>query len=657
VWAAALLLLSMAFPAFSQDGQEPVPKKKPQDLAEMSLEDLMKVDITSVSKRGQPLMDVPAAVTVIRGDDLRRTGATSIPESLRLVPGLFVGHVDANKWVVGSRGFGDLFSNKLLVLIDGRSVYSPLFSGVFWTVQDVALEDVDRIEVIRGPGATVWGANAVNGVINVITKKTKETQGGLVTAGGGMAERAFGTVRYGGKIDEDLFYRVYAKSFLREGLPGSKDDWYGGQSGFRFDWTPRPDDLVTFQGDYYNLLAAGTQTVFFPSAPFVQTTNEATRYAGANLIGRWERELGQNSKLRTQVYYDHTEYSAPTIREVRDTIDIDLQHQFPLFWGQQITWGLGYRWSTNRVDNSPSVMFIPDHLVIGTTSAFLQDEIALADKLTLTLGSKFEYNSFTGFEVEPGARLSWRPLENHTLWASAARAVRTPSQADEDVLVNQGLLPGPTMIRISGNDAFKSEDMIALEVGYRTRPIDTVTLDVTAYRNSYDHLRSSELGAFDPSNPTLFVQNLTLDNKMKGKTWGIEVATGWQAMEGVRIQGGYTFMRMHLNLVEGSTDGGTPRSEKNDPRNIAFLRASLDLVKDVQVDVIGRYVSRLVARNVDGYAEADLRIGWHILPNLEAALVGQNLLQHAHFEESNTQFGDHATQVPRGVYASVTWRF
>jgi iron complex outermembrane receptor protein len=664
--AALLLLLALPLSGSAQEGQEPPKKKQEKDLTELSLEDLMKVDITSVSKREQSLMDAPAAVTVIRGEDIRRTGATSIPEALRLVPGLFVAHVDANKWIVGSRGFGDVFSNKLLVLIDGRSVYSPLFSGVFWTAQDVALEDVDRIEVIRGPGATVWGANAVNGVINIITKKAKDTQGGLVTVGGGSAERAFTTVRYGGKIDEDLSYRIYVKSFLRDSLPGANDDWYSARGGFRFDYTPRPEDLFTFQGDYYHTVARETQMIFFPTptAAVAQMLIDPTRYSGVNLIGRWERDLGSESRLRAQAYYDHTSYNSPVIQETRDTFDIDLQHQFPLFGGQTITWGLGYRWSGNNAVNSPTVALIPNHRGLSTTSAFFQDEIALADTLTLTLGSKFEYNSFTGFEIEPGARLSWRPLENHTLWISAARAVRTPSQADENVSVYQALLPAappfqpfPTLLRVNGTNTFDSEDLFALELGYRVRPVDTVTVDLTAYRNNYNHLRTTEFGATDITTIPFYVtQNLNLANMMKGITWGIELAAAWQALEGVRFQGGYTYMRMLLFLDPGSTDPGSINAQNNDPHHMGFLRASVDLVKDVQLDLIGRAVGSLVNRNVAGYADMDVRIGWHILPNLEASLVGQNLI-HPHFESANTAFGDQATQAPRGVYASLNWRF
>ncbi|HLY75339.1 MAG TPA: TonB-dependent receptor [Planctomycetota bacterium] len=656
---ATLLFLARALAA--QQEPEKKPPKTDQDLSELSLEDLMKVEITSVSKSEHSLMDTPAAVTVIRGEDIRRTGATTIAEALRLVPGMFVARLSSNKWLVASRGFSDLFSTKLLVLIDGRSVYTPLFSGVLWPAQDVDLEDVDRIEVIRGPGSTVWGANAVNGVINIITKKAKDTQGGRITGGGGTQERAFGSTRWGGMIGDDLAYRVYGKSFDRGPGKGVDDDWDGSQGGFRFDWTPRPSDSVTFQGDYYSVLADGVQTIFSATAPFSRITNQATEYSGGNLLLRWEHELAADSKLQTQFYYDHTEYRQPVIEELRDTLDFDLQHQVKLFWGQQLTSGLGYRWSRSNLDNTPEATLNHPHKVSDIASAFIQDEVALHEAVKMTIGSKFEYNNYTRFEAEPGLRLSIRPAENHSIWFSAARAVRTPAQADSDLAFAytslQPTVP-PTLVRVSGSHTFESEDMTALEMGYRVQPHESVTLDVAAFKNHYSDLRTSEAGPPDLSLfPAAVILPLTLANKMHGRTWGVELAAAWQAMEGVRFQGGYTYLRMNLALDTGSTDLGSATADKNDPRDQAFLRGIFDVVKDVQFDVIGRYVSRLQGRGVPGYTEMDARIGWKILPSLEAALVGQNLLQRAHFESSNSSFSDHASEVPRGVYGSLTWKF
>jgi len=657
---STLLFLSRALAA--QQEEEKHPKKSDQDLSDMSLEDLMRVEIMSVSKSEHPLMDTPAAVTVIRADDLRRTGVTSIPEALRLVPGLSVARLSSNKWVVASRGFADLFSNKLLVLIDGRSVYSPLFSGVFWPAQQVDLEDVDRIEVIRGPGATVWGANAVNGVINIITKKAADTQGGRVSAGGGTQERAFGSARWGGKIGDDLAYRVYGLSFSRGPGQGVDDNWDGTQGGFRFDWCPRPADSLTFQGDFYKVLTDGSQTLFSPTAPFATVTDDATEYSGGNLVLRWEHELAPESKLRTQFYYDHTEYRQPVIEERRDTLDFDVQHQIKIFGSQQLTLGLGYRWSGSNTVGTSSVTLNDSHKVSEIAGTFIQDEITILENLKLTIGSKFEYNNYTGFEVEPGLRLSWRPHENHSLWFSVARAVRTPSQADDDLAFAytnlQPSAPLQTLIVAKGSHDFESEDMTALELGYRVQPHPSVTLDLALFTNLYDDLRTSEAGAPDPVTvPGVVLLPLTLDNRMRGKTWGVELAAAWQMMDGIRLQGGYTFLRMNLELEPGSQDLGSDTQDRNSPRNQAFVRGSVDLIKDVHFDVIGRYVSRLEGQGVDGYVEMDARIGWKILPTLEAALVGQNLLHESHLESGNSSFSDQASKVPRGVYASLTWKF
>jgi len=395
--------------------------------------------------------------------------------------------------------------------------------------------------------------------------------------------------------------------------------------------------------------------------PFSEVTDDSTQYAGGNLLVRWEHELAPESKLRAQFYFDHTEYRQPVIEELRDTLDFDLQHQVKIFLGQQLTWGLGYRWTNSNIANTPTAAMNDRHKVSEIASAFIQDEIPLYETVKLTIGSKFEYNNYTGFEAEPGLRLSWRPAVNHAVWFSAARAVRSPSQADDDLaFVYSNLQPTtpPTLIRVAGSHDFESENMTALELGYRVQPHETVTLDIATFYNRYNNLRSSEAGAPDFSLfPAAVILPMTLDNKMHGKTWGIEIAAAWQAMEGVRLQGGYTFLRMNLDLDGDSTDLGSNSAEKNDPRNQAFLRGIVDLVKDVQFDLVGRYVSRLEGRGVDSYTEMDARIGWKILPTLEVALVGQNLLQKSHFESSDSSFADHASQVPRGVYASLTWKF
>jgi iron complex outermembrane receptor protein len=666
---SSLMLAYLALlAAFQDQNPPPPPPKPPQDLTEMSLEDLMKLEVTSVAKREQPLIEAPAAITVIRGEDIRRTGVTSIAEALRMVPGVFVGHLDSSKWAIGVRGFNDLFSNKLLVLIDGRSVYNPLFSGVYWDVQDTLLEDVDRIELIRGPGSTLRGANAVNGVVNVTTKKAQDTQGGLVTVLGGNQEQLTAGARYGGKVGDDLYYRAYVKYENHASFTGGNDAWSISRAGFRTDWTPDRDSAVTVQGDIYdgeehNLLRLASLT-----APFTSQFQAPTYVHGGNLLARYEHNFGSDCQFRAQTYWDRTARLYDILDETRDTLDLDLQLRFPIFWSQKITIGAGYRWTTNETSGSFSASLNPAHRTDDVANTFIQDEIPLVENvLTLTLGSKFEYNNYTRFEDEPGARLSWRPHERHAVWASASRAVRTPSQFEEDVTANVHVLPPvppspfPTAVRFMGDHSFKSEELRAYELGYRTRPVDPLILDAALFFNDYRRLRTSEQGTpFVEGGPppTNAVVPLTAANLMEGHTYGAELAATWQVAERVRLYGAYTFLRMHFHATDDSTDTGAPGTlEHSSPSNIVYLRGSWDPVKDVTFDLMGRYVDYIPNWKVKHYVEMDARLGWMITTNLEAAIVGQNLLQTSHFETHDSQIGNPATQVERGGYVSVTWRF
>ncbi|HLF93010.1 MAG TPA: TonB-dependent receptor [Planctomycetota bacterium] len=650
-----------------QDPKEP-PRKQPQDLTEMSLEDLLKIEVTSVSKREQQLIDAPAAITVIRGEDLRRTGATSVPEALRLVPGVFVGHLDSNKWAVGVRGFNDLFSNKLLVLIDGRSVYNPLFSGVFWDAQDTLLEDVERIEVIRGPGGTLWGANAVNGVINVTTKRAKDTQGGLVSVLGGNQEQLIAGARYGGKAGEDLYYRAYVKHLSRDAYTGGDDDWQASRAGFRTEWTPHESRTITLQGDVYTGESNQRWRVATLSAPFTNVFAAPARMSGGNVLARYEQDGGPGTQFRAQAYWDRTVRTGDILDETRDTVDFDVQYRFPLLGSHEVTIGAGYRWTTAETDGSFTFSLDPRHRTDGIGSAFIQDEIKLIeDRLTLTLGSKFEYNDYTGYEYQPGARLSWRPHERHAVWASASRAVRTPSQIEEDGQANIAvqppsiLFPFPTAVRFVGDPDFRSEVLMAYELGYRFRPVDPLLFDIATFFNDYRSLRTSELGTFftEPpaAPPSNGVQPLIADNNLSGHTYGVELAATWQVQENLRLYGTYTFLRMHLHTTDLNTDGSGKNVERSSPRNMASLRASWDPVQDVTVDLIGRYVESVQQWDVRHYVELDARVGWMITKNLEAAVVGQNLLHTSHFETNDSQIGNFATKVQRGAYLSLTWRF
>src|SRR6266699_2377581 len=412
------------------------------DVTAMSMEDLMNLQVTSVSKHTQKVADAAAAIFVITQEDIRRAGATSIPEAWRLVPGLEVARIDQNKWAIGSRGFNGRFDNKLLVLIDGRSVYTPLFSGVYWNVQDVMLEDVDRIEVIRGPGATLWGANAVDGVINVITKKAKATQSAVVTAGAGTEERAAGGVRYGGKLGDNTYYRAYTKysdwgpSAYPPGMT-AHDGWDALRGGFRADWTPAGANSLTLQGDIYRTRFDETLTVASLSAPYSNTFPNDGKYSGGNILGRWNH-TSEGSSMSLQMYYDNTTITDHSLfGDHQNIFDIDFQHGFHTGDSQQFVWGFGYRSIRDKNDPSFTVSLQPNQVTLNQFSTFLQDEISLVDnRLQITLGSKFERNEFTGFEIEPNARLLWNLTPNQSIWTAVSRAVRTPALTEEGLRLN-----------------------------------------------------------------------------------------------------------------------------------------------------------------------------------------------------------------------------
>ncbi|MCP5005924.1 MAG: TonB-dependent receptor plug domain-containing protein, partial [Planctomycetes bacterium] len=425
------------------------------DLTSLSLEDLMNIKVTSVSKRPQKLIDAASAIYVITQEDIRRSGATNIPDALRRVPGIQVAHINMNTWAITSRGLNSFLSNKLLVLMDGRSVYTPLFSGVYWDVQDTLLEDIDRIEVIRGPGASLWGDNAVNGVINIITKQAGDTQGGLLSTGYGNEQQGFGNLRYGNKIGNDAYFRVYSKYFNRDNAvdaSGKKtnDSWHAQRGGFRIDWDIKKQDSLTVQGDIYDSKFGETAATVSLTSPFSNTINDDSKFAGWNVLTRWKHTFSEYSNFELQLYYDQTERESIKLREDRDTYDFDFQHRFKFGERQDVVWGLGYRLTHDNIRNSFDFSFNPDSRSMSLYSGFVHDEITLIeDKLRLTVGSKLSYNVFTGLEVQPNARLLWKPCERHSTWLSFSRAVRTPSRAENDIRINKEVLSSGALVSLS----------------------------------------------------------------------------------------------------------------------------------------------------------------------------------------------------------------
>ena len=645
------------------------------DVTAMSMEDLMNLQVTSVSKRTQKVADAAAAIFVITQEDIRRSGATSIPEALRLAPGLEVARIDQNKWAIGSRGFNGRFDNKLLVLIDGRSVYTPLFSGVYWNVQDVMLEDVDRIEVIRGPGATLWGANAVDGVINVITKKAKATQSAVVTAGAGTDERAAGGVRYGGKLGDNTYYRAYTKYFdwgpsaYPSGMT-AHDGWDALRGGFRADWTPAGANSLTVQGDVYRSRFDETLTVASLSAPYSNTFPNDGKYSGGNILGRWNH-TSERSSMSLQMYYDNTTITDHSLfGDHQNILDLDFQHGFHVGDSQQFVWGLGYRSIRDKNESSFTVSLQPNQVTLNQFSTFLQDEISLVDnRLQITLGSKFERNEFTGFEIEPNARLLWNLTPNQSVWTAVSRAVRTPALTEEGLRLNSAVIPPgapsnptpfPAVIAVFGSHQFNSEDLLAYELGYRVQATSNLSLDIATFYNNYSNLRTAEPGTpfveGSPA-PTDIVIPFVAGNKMSGGTYGVELFADWKVVPKWRLAGSYSYLQMDIHKNANSLDPTPDNPNGSSPRHQWYLRSSIDLPKHFDQDTTLRFVDQLPGLNVPSYYSLDAHLGWRPVTRVELSIGGQNLLNNWHFEFMPDFVNTSPTVVKRSIFGSITVKF
>jgi len=646
------------------DSTEADPKAG-QRLTHVSLEDLGQIEVTTASKVPVKATRTPAAIYVITQEDIRRSGATSIPEALRLAPGVEVARVDSNTWSLGVRGFESTLSRSVLVLIDGRSVYTPLFAGVYWQVQDTLLEDIERIEVIRGPGGTIWGANAVNAVINIITKRAQETHGTLVSTGGGNVDQGFVNFRYGTGNSKGFNYRIYGKAFTRgpEFHPDQNqfDDWRMGQTGFRTDWDVHNRDRLTLEGDIYSGDAGQRVGIASYSPPFMTNVEQNAELAGGNLLARWERELGSGSNVQLQTYYDRTNRNQANFGESRDTFDIDFIHHLPLAGRQDFLWGLGARLSSGNVSEVvPTVVFTPNHYTDKLYSAFIQDEIRIVgDKLSLTIGSKFLHNNYSGFEIQPTARLLWTPSSRQTVWGAVTGAVRTPSRVEEDLQLTAFGGPAPlTFYRITGDRKFSSESLIGYEAGYRSLVGPKFYMDIAAFHNNYDHLLSVEPGApFTESSPapTHTVIPFFFRNGLLGNTTGFEIAPDWTPTRTWRLRGSYSYVHIDLNKRASSLDASSANSTQgSSPHHQVAIQSSLDLPKKLEFDQTLRYVSSLPAQLVRAYTTADVRFSWHATRSLDVSVVGQNLFQPHHAEFG----GDPGPLVgiERSAYIKLTWQ-
>jgi iron complex outermembrane receptor protein len=632
----------------------------------MSLEELGNVEVTTVSKEPEQVWHTPAAIYVITQEDIRRSGATSIPEILRLAPGVEVARIDSDHWAVGVRGFGGEFSKSLLVLIDGRSVYSPLFAGVYWQVQDTLLEDVDRIEVIRGPGGTIWGANAVNGIINIITKNAKDTHGAISPWGGGDVDQGIGGARFGSKSGKGVDYRVYGKGFIRgpEYHPDGVnfDDWRMGQVGFRTDWSKNSRDTFNLQGDMYKGLDGERVAVSSYSPPSTQVINYPPHNtSGGNILGNWRHQFGEHSDIETRGYFDRTSRFSPQLDETRNTYDLDFLYHFAASGRQDALLGVGARWSHDDITNIfPTLTFTPPQETDSIYSWFMQDQIGIIpNKLSLILGSKFEHNNRSGFEVQPNGRLMWTPTPHQTVWAAVTRAVRTPSRLDQDLSLTDYLVTTsePIFLRVVGTKSFSSEHLVGTEIGYRALVVRKLYLDLSTFRNDYNDLYGygpgSEYVEATPAPAHLILQE-PLANALKGDASGGEIGPEWKPVDWFQVKGSFSYLHLYVHDKPGFTDAQNTVSDNgSSPHQQAIIQALFNFHRGFELDPTYRYVSSLPAQKVAAYNTGDVRFGWRASHNWEVSVVGQNLMQPHHAEfgsDVNTIIG-----IKRDVFAKITW--
>lgn len=612
-------------------------------LKKLSLEELMNVEIAvfSVSKRNENLSEVASAIQVITGEEIRRSSATSIPEALRLLSNLQVAQLASEAWVISARGFNALFSNKLLVMIDGRTVYSPLFAGVFWDAQNVLLEEIERIEVVSGPGGTLWGANAVNGVINIITKNSKDSQGWYASSAVGSYLENYNGVRYGGSIRNDLSYRVYLQRAERghtyhpantnplvAGL-AANDAWDMTQGGFRMDYVPSEQDQFVLQGDFY-----GSDEYTEP---------DESGKDGQNVLARWTHSISERSGFILQLYYDATWLRdiPSTFSDNLKTYDVDFQHSLQLGKRHNLLWGTGYRFMKDVTQNStPFVGFVPRKRDMDLFSSFLQDEIAVSSHFKVIVGSKFLHNEFTGFEFQPSARIAWIPDIRNTIWTAVSRNVRTPSRIDVDYHLPVAPQP-PTAPSVAGGPDFVSEKLIAWELGYRVHPDDNMSLSIGLFYNDYRDLYSVD------SLPGTYTYQIM--NGSEGTTQGVELTGTVQVLDNWRIRAGYTYFLKELSSKSGN-DEFDLAILGNDAKHQALIHSMINLPGNFQFDFLARYRSKLPDPEIPEYLALDVRLGWTYRQLAELSVCGQNLLKYKHQEFAGFD-------IPRNIYGKVTFRF
>lgn len=633
---------------------------------DLTLEQLLEVKVHSVSKKAETVANAPAAIYVVTSEDIIRSGVTTIPDALRMVPGIQVARTDSNSWAISIRGFNSGLANKLLVLVDGRTIYNPVFGGVLWEAHILMLEDVERIEVVRGPGGTLWGANAVNGVINIISKHTRDTQGNLTSAVYGNEEKGTLSTRQGGSFGDDGAYRIYAKAFKQDTSlkpptatsdkqPDTYDEWDGFRTGFRADWA----DKFTLQGDAYRTDADQLRPEFSLIAPYAPIRQQRIRYEGINLLGRWIDKHKDGSQLSVQTYVDWAKRDEPfNFIDDRMTYDLDAQYNFAPLAAHDIIIGAGYRYLIDDQKGDKNTSFSPQQRHNSLYSAFAQDKITLVpDAWFLTLGAKFEHNDFSGFEFQPNARLQWHPDQRQTFWASISRAVRTPTPIEEDLTSTLATAANVRAAFIP-NDHFKSEKLTAYELGYRRQLSQEVSIDIATFYNDYDYLSTTMAdtenvtlvnNGVDP--PHLFIPFI-FTNNMQGTSEGIETAINWSVNPDLKIAVNYSYLHMSLTALNPEQEG----AEGLAPEHQAGVKIFWNIINHWTLDTTTIYVNELPAINVDSYIRLDINLSTQLSKTLRINITGQNLTDSSHRE-----FGSVADmnvgEIERSVFAKLTWEF
>ncbi len=659
------------------------------NLGMLSLDQLLDIEVVSVAKVPEKIKNTPAAIQVITQEDLRRSGANSIPEALRLVPGMHVYQIDANKWAISSRGFTSRFSNKMLVMIDGRTVYTPLFSGVFWDVQNPMMTDIDRIEVIRGPGGSLWGTNAVNGIINIITRDSADTQGGLVNLEGGNDNKNRAAVRYGGWLNGQTSYRIYGQYFNQDDFEPADfgtahemddpnraaDDYDNAQAGFRLDRNQDQNNKITLQGDIYrgNSGTNSARPRLLPPGLFAHKEDEDV--SGGNLLGRWQHVFSQEADLTLRAYYDHTQREQSYLDETRDTLDIDFQHHFSPGQHHELLWGVGYRYASDNIKtDDPCVGFYyyrfdPKSQSNNLFTGFIQDRYHFADNRgELTVGTKLEYNEYTRTEWQPSIRLLWKLNDRNSFWSAISRSVRVPSRLEHDGSLNTrpmkntfAPLAPPIVPRLVSNDNLDAEKVISYELGCKSRPTDNLYLEITAFYNKYYDLAAGfttgtpflETGAIIP----YIVVPMRVGNEFDAETFGVELSGNCSVTNWWRLSGSFSWFENNFLDKDGYSDPRSEFQEDNESNYQLSLISYMDLPKNLELNSMLFYVSELDYMNIDHYIRLDLNLSWHTTDSLTLTVGGRNLLDPQHTEYDGIAEGLASSEIPRTFYGKLSWEF